>query len=190
MRYRAMIVTACAAAMLVAAGCDFRQMDADGDRSMVRRQPPPDDTGRAEYLDRPAVRDETEPPADTAVETALEWARRYAEATGRIDRLQKENRDLMQRNQALQAELDASQADLARAKKELGEANAMLMDMGEELEKWKTDVLGFRDEMRDAERVQLDALAKILRLIGGQAPPEAQRTAARTTSAGGGDATQ
>ena len=33
---------------------------------------------------------------------------------------------------------------------------------------WKTDILGFRDEIRDAETAQLEALLKILKVLGGE----------------------
>jgi len=36
------------------------------------------------------------------------------------------------------------------------------------LNNWKTDILGFRDEMRDAETAQLEALLKILKVLGGE----------------------
>ena len=38
-----------------------------------------------------------------------------------------------------------------------------------ELNNWKSNILGFRDEMRNADNAQLDALVKILEVLGGQA---------------------
>ena len=37
-----------------------------------------------------------------------------------------------------------------------------------ELNNWKNDVLGFRGEMQDAQKAQLEALLKILKLMGGE----------------------
>ena len=37
-----------------------------------------------------------------------------------------------------------------------------------ELNNWKIDILGFRDEIRDAETAQLEALLKILKVLGGE----------------------
>jgi uncharacterized protein YeaO (DUF488 family) len=52
--------------------------------------------------------------------------------------------------------------------KELAEANEFLQQMHVELNKWKSDVLGFREEMRQAQQAQLEALAKILRVLGAE----------------------
>lgn len=46
--------------------------------------------------------------------------------------------------------------------------------MQKELTNWKSDVLGFRDEMRKAQKAQIDALTHIVTLLGGEtAPPSA-----------------
>ncbi|MFB0524723.1 MAG: hypothetical protein ACETVZ_04235, partial [Phycisphaerae bacterium] len=37
-----------------------------------------------------------------------------------------------------------------------------------ELNNWKANVLGFRDERREAEIAQLEALLKILKILGGE----------------------
>jgi hypothetical protein len=37
-----------------------------------------------------------------------------------------------------------------------------------ELNNWKTDVIGFREEIRAADRAQLEALLKILKVLGGE----------------------
>ena len=42
------------------------------------------------------------------------------------------------------------------------------LEMHVELNQWKADVLGFRDEMRKAEAAQLQALGKILRILGAE----------------------
>jgi 5-enolpyruvylshikimate-3-phosphate synthase len=36
------------------------------------------------------------------------------------------------------------------------------------LNNWKMNILGYRDEMRDAETAQLEALLKILKALGGE----------------------
>jgi hypothetical protein len=35
--------------------------------------------------------------------------------------------------------------------------------------KWKSDMLGFRSEMREAAKAQLEALLKVLEILGGKA---------------------
>ena len=61
---------------------------------------------------------------------------------------------------------------LQQTQKELAEANDLLIEMRIELNNWKTDILGFRAEMRDAEKTQLEALLKILNVLGGEVKPE------------------
>ena len=38
-----------------------------------------------------------------------------------------------------------------------------------ELNHWKSNILGFRGEMRDAASAQLEALLKVLEILGGEA---------------------
>ena len=38
-----------------------------------------------------------------------------------------------------------------------------------ELNTWKTNILGFRTEMREAAKAQLEALLKVLEVLGGEA---------------------
>jgi hypothetical protein len=44
-----------------------------------------------------------------------------------------------------------------------------------ELNNWKTNIIGFRDEMRDADKTQLQALLRILKALGGEVSPEVSR---------------
>jgi hypothetical protein len=37
-----------------------------------------------------------------------------------------------------------------------------------ELNNWKTNILGFRGEMREASKAQLEALLKVLEILSGQ----------------------
>jgi len=129
--------------------------------------PPPATDGEAEYLRQTAIEPEAEGQTEDAVESALLWSEKYSQAVERLIRTQQENHALQEANRKLRAEAEKLQGDLTQAKKELGDANAMLVDMRRELENWKTNVLGFRDEMRDAQRAQLDALIRVLKLLGG-----------------------
>jgi len=58
--------------------------------------------------------------------------------------------------------------DLEQARKELNEANDLLIDMTTELNNWKMQILGFQGEIRDADTEQLRALLKILEILGGE----------------------
>lgn len=129
--------------------------------------------GNAAYLTRSSVKPEGDAPADNAVDTALQWAQRYADVAEKTAKLQQENRDFQDRQQKLQDANSKLQADLTSAQLQLKEANAMLMDMKQELEKWKASVLGFRQEMREAQQAQLVALTRIMKLLGGEPVPAA-----------------
>jgi len=122
----------------------------------------------AQYLSKTAVQADPDNKTDNAVDAALEWAKKYAEVSDKAHQFQRENRSLVQGNQDLQQQVVRLQADLNRAEKELAEANALLLEMRQELTKWKQNVLGFRDEMRTAQQAELEALLKILNLMGAE----------------------
>ena len=58
--------------------------------------------------------------------------------------------------------------NLKTAEKELSDANELLIEMRKELNSWKTNVLGFRDESNYIHKEQLKALVKILKLLGAE----------------------
>jgi len=66
-------------------------------------------------------------------------------------------------------QIAALEAKLKQTQKELGEANELLIEMLTELNTWKSNILGFRGEMRDAAKAQLEALLKVLEILGGEA---------------------
>jgi len=58
-----------------------------------------------------------------------------------------------------------------------------MIEMRIELNNWKTNILGFREEMRDADTAQLQALLRILNILGGEIKAEsAQHENARASS--------
>jgi hypothetical protein len=62
-----------------------------------------------------------------------------------------------------------------------------------ELNNWKADVIGFRQEMRSAEKAQLEALLKILQILGGEVDLELRQDEQQgqsSTSAGVPDQSQ
>ncbi len=107
----------------------------------------------------------------TAVESALNWANKYAQSMQTIAELQRESRDQQKESQALQQQNVKLQDDLAAAQKELKDANALLIEMRQELTKWKTDVLGFRTEMKEAQQAQLGMLSRVLKVLGSDVTP-------------------
>ncbi len=157
---------------LMLGGCDWSTANFTGPEVAAE---PPQASGQA-YLDKTAIRDETGAQTDNAVDAAMEWAKKYAEASSKRDQLLQENRQLRQKQLTSQQQITKLQLELDRAERELTQANSMLLEMKTELEKWKTSVLGFRDEMRQSQKAQLDTLVRILTLIGGEVVENAPTT--------------
>jgi chromosome segregation ATPase len=109
----------------------------------------------------------------TAVESAIELSRKYADLSERTAELRQQNINLISEKHKLENKITELNARLSQTEKELKEANDMLLDMQIELNNWKANVLGFRDEMRQAEKAELQTLMKIVKLLGGEieAPP-------------------
>jgi chromosome segregation ATPase len=125
------------------------------------------------------------PQSRTAVESAVALLEKHAELSKQATELEKRNRGLMAENQQCKDQVTTLEAELKQARKELNEANDLLVDMRIELNNWKADILGFRDEMREAEVAQLEALLRILKILGGEVTVEstqADRTEDTTTA--------
>ncbi len=112
------------------------------------------------------------PQGPSAVESAIELSQKYAAVSEQATQLKQQVERFETENQRLKSELSASRGQLQQAQKELNDANALLLDMRVELNNWKNNVLGFRDEMRTADRAQIEALLKILTLLGGESRTE------------------
>lgn len=149
--------------------------------------PPPEPAGSARYLPKAAIDHSPTPdePSSDTVESALIWSEKYSAAMEKVVELQRINRELEVRNRGLQDELARSQAELAQSKRELADANELLIEMRRDLQEWKSNVLGFRNEMRAAQQAQIEALAKVIRLLGGQVVEGEDAAAAGGGKAGG-----
>jgi hypothetical protein len=132
--------------------------------------------GQGAYLQKASVAKEAETPLPTAIESTLVLQDKYARALEDLRREQERSRDITEQKQQLTDENTRLQADLTRTQQELGEANGLLVQMRTEIEKWKGDVIGFRDELRQSNRAQLDALAKVMTLLGGETSPKPETT--------------
>jgi hypothetical protein len=156
-----------AALVLGGAGCEWKPMQltrVSDDKSRTAGEP------AAPVAPAPAP---TPPEGPTPVEQALELSRKLKQATDDLDRARKENKDLIDRNAPLTMQAAQATVELKQARKALDEAEAMLKEMQAELVKWKADVLGYRDEMRTAQTAQIEALRRILRLLGAEEIPPA-----------------
>jgi chromosome segregation ATPase len=96
------------------------------------------------------------------------WAQRYEELSKQNEQLQKEHVALTEQNNRLQQDAAVMKLGLEQTRKELEQSNSLLQDAHVELSKWKADVLGFREEIRQAQTAQLLALSKILRILGAE----------------------
>jgi len=121
------------------------------------------------------------PKGQTVVDSAVELSKRNAELLEQMTTLREQNQELAAENHELKKQIAALEPELEQAKRELNEANDLLIEMRVELNNWKADVLGFRNEIRDADKAQLTALIRILEVLGGEvkpAPGEAEGAAA------------
>ncbi len=102
------------------------------------------------------------------IEMITLWSQRYEELSRQNEQLRKESIAMTEQNSRLQQESTKMKMELDQTHKELEQSNALLQDAHVELSKWKSDVLGFREEIRQAQTAQLLALSKILRILGAE----------------------
>ena len=118
---------------------------------------------------------EPDPEGQTAVESAIKLSGEYARLTQEAAILRRQNEDFVAQNRQLNEQVVSVDAQLKQTQKELAEANSLLIEMRIELNNWKADILGFRNEMRNAETAQLKTLLRILEVLGGQVASESAR---------------
>ncbi len=116
------------------------------------------------------------PSGKTAVDSAVELSKKNTELFERMTAMQQESQGMIAENRRLKDRVAVLEPELEQVKKELGEANDLLIDMTTELNNWKMQILGFQEEMRDADTEQLRALLKILKVLGGEINTEALRS--------------
>jgi hypothetical protein len=166
MRCLMKIATTAAPILLALAGCSqWRPISSPESSAGAARQP------NAPYLGKGVVQGEGG--QDGAVGTALAMSQKNAQLTEELLKAQEARHELEEMNRKLTAQVAALQGESQSAKKELADADEMLREMRADLDQWKANVLGFRDEMRQAEQAQAEALRKVLVLLGAEAPPAA-----------------
>ena len=112
------------------------------------------------------------PNGQTAVDSAIELSHRYAKLSEEMTELKGKNQGLITENDQIKGQLAVLEPELKQAKKELEETNDFLIKMQIELNNWKTDILGYREEMRDASTAQMEILLKIAQAMGAEIIPE------------------
>lgn len=113
------------------------------------------------------------PSGKTAVDSAIELSKKNTELFEQMAAMQKGTQEMIAENRKLKEQIAVLEPELEQVKKELDEANDLLIDMTTELNNWKMQILGFQEEMRDADTEQLRALLKILKVLGGEIDTEA-----------------
>ena len=117
---------------------------------------------------------EPDPEGPTVVESAMKLSSEYSRLNQEAALLRQQNEDLIARNRQLNGQVASLDGQLRQTQKELAEANSLLIEMRIELNNWKADILGFREEMRNAETAQLETLLRILKILGGQVTESAK----------------
>lgn len=133
-----------------------------------------------DYNKKKFVSSESQSQNPTVVESVLELSEKYARLSEKAAKQQLENHALSTENDELKGRIAQFTKDFAQAQKELSEANRFLLDMHIELGKWKHDVLGYRREMRQAEKAQLQALVQILQILGAEVTTESSQNESAT----------
>lgn len=103
-----------------------------------------------------------------AIDSALELSKKNADLFEQMTTLQKENLKLAADNRQLKNRVAVLEPETEQLKKELNEANDLLVDMITELNNWKMRILGFQDEMRGANTAQMELLIKIAQAMGAE----------------------
>ena len=150
------------------AGCSFSQQPADLAVESVPFERQQDDSIAKRFH-------EPDPEGPTVVESAMKLSGEYARLTREAAVLRQQNEDFIAQNRQLNEQTVSLDTQLKQAQKELAEANDLLIGIRVELNNWKADILGFRNEMRNAETAQLETLLRILNVLGGQVVTESAR---------------
>ena len=112
------------------------------------------------------------PQSASAVNSAIELSGKYARLSEEMVEQKTQNQHLLADNKRIKEQIDFLEPKLWQTQKELTEANDLLLEMRIELNNWKTNILGFREEIRSANTAQLEALFKILKVLGGEVAAE------------------
>lgn len=156
--------------ILVLAGCRWTQeriIPLNTPQTETPKEPAPltvqQDSASLERRFTSAVDSQPDP-----VQTITLWAQRYEEASRQNEQLRENSSKLVLENARLMQENEKLKLELAQCRKDMEQSNALLEQAHVELSKWKADVLGFREEIRQAQAAQLSALTQILRVLGAE----------------------
>lgn len=137
---------------------------------------PPRETMERRFSDAPVTQMD-------AIQSITTWAQRYDELSQKTEKLRVDNTQVTLDNARLQQEVERLNTELKQCRSDIDQSNALLQQAHLELSKWKADVLGYRDEMRQAQTAQLSALTKILRILGAETSAPSESAQAGTQEA-------
>ncbi|AQT66938.1 hypothetical protein STSP2_00076 [Anaerohalosphaera lusitana] len=169
---RSVISIAVIAVSLVLTGC--AEMEKPVEIRLTEPAKPAQATTERQRFDGATAQQEAQ--AASQVYTTRILTEENKELRKQIDELTAEKEALMEDNQVLEKRAVLLKENLAQTEKELEEANELLIDMRMELDKWKENVLGYREELRTVHTEQLRALAKILKLMGAEMVQQEQQS--------------
>ena len=118
-----------------------------------------------------------------AVAEAELWRDRFLKETEKRQKLEDTRRQMEDKNRELTAANTSLAAERDQCKRELEEASAMMIRLNEDLKAWKKDVLGYRAEMRASHQETVQALARVMKLLGAELPGGAARPPTPAASA-------
>ena len=162
-----LIKTACVLAVVWLPGCVEHLGEATNRPVGADEQVPV--LPEASYLTQTAVSTDVETRGETALDSALYWSEKYAEAVEKVANLQQENHTLTENNRRQSEQIIKLKREVEQCQKELDESNEMLLAMKEQLGKWRANILGYRDEIRQVQGTQLILLRRILKVLGAEA---------------------
>ena len=110
------------------------------------------------------------------VKSIIELSEKYAKLSKENAVLKQNNQQLSSENEIVKENILTLETKLTKANTELTQANELLMEMVIELNNWKANIIGFRDEIRAVETTQLKALFDILKALGGQVDSESAQS--------------
>lgn len=103
-----------------------------------------------------------------AIGNALTWAKRYEDLSLKTEKFRETNNRQLIEIINLKNNIAKLEAGQKQTIGELRDATDFMEAQQLELTRWKSDVLGFRNEMRAAQATQLKALIKVLKLLGAE----------------------
>jgi len=117
------------------------------------------------------------------VDSVIELAEKNSKLAQEVAELKQKVSELNVENQRLKDSIAVLEPELNQTRKELAQANDLLIEMQIELNNWKNNVLGFRGEIREADKVQLETLRRILEVLGGEIEAETSRAQDQNSTA-------